>query len=634
MSGFLMLLGDRGDRLDYEERAWSHVNSPFTDPPRLIGTANLAAAQCGHPWQREFGIESEAMMSEDGLVIVGDSTLYGRQDLLAKLVRAGQTPTDDTANAWLVAAYRAWGVEMLDHIMGDFAFALWDESQRRLLAARDGLGGRPLYVARRGDSIGFSSSCRALALWRGTESSLNLTCLGAQVSGYLLSMGSESAYEGVEPLRPGCFLAGSPKNPTSGRFWSPPEAPSANPSSFEDATEELLDLLRIAVQDRLGPGTNTVWMSGGWDSTAIFGAGQDSLRRDGIPADRLRPVSISYPEGDPGNEDEFIQATADHWNVDVHWLKSDRIPLLADLEERAKGSEEPPPHLYELWNAELGKETRKCGSRVALDGCGGDNIFQVSSVVAADAIRKGRLPSAWKMLRSRRHLGWKYLVRQGLIPLVSPRLLQTLETVLRRRIPRHFAEQAGLGWMDPSFMSSHRIRERDLEAIQEAQVASPAQTENRLYVLLPAVSWASPRMRHVMLNEGVEVSSPLLDQRIIEFALKRPFAERASITETKILLRNSMKGLLPESVLAPRTHRTGVTSGFSSKRMNEAYPKLFERFLAEPMRLADLGILEPSKVKAAVQEWSAGRGDHHRVGLFNVLRVEFWLRGLEESSAT
>ena len=77
-------------------------------------------------------------------------------------------------------------------------------------------------------------------------------------------------------------------------------------------------------------------------------------------------------------------------------------------------------------------------------------------------------------------------------------------------------------------------------------------------------------------EEGVEIRSPLYDRRVIEFALTRPREERSSGVETKKLLRASMRGLLPDSILATRTKRTGVTGGYFGRSMREHLPAMVD----------------------------------------------------------
>lgn len=580
------------------------------------------------PWELEPELSGPVLLLEGrDLVVAADASLYDRAGLTQALAARGVTPSGTTPTHLLEAAYRAWGPALVDHLVGDYAFAIWDRRLHRLTAARDPLGMRPLFVTALEDRVAVSSSSGALAELSGRVDRLNLACLGAQVAGMVWGNGTDTAFEGVNPLPAGHRLTWEAGRTRIERFWQPPLAPDARPSSANDAAQELRELLRTAVAERMGPGTTAVWMSGGWDSTAVFAAGQHALS----PAERhrLRPISISYPADDPGCEDEFIAQASAHWQVEPHWIKSDGIPLLEGLEDRAAASDEPPAHLYELWNRALAAGTRAVGAHIALDGCGGDNLFQVSDVLLADLLRTGRLAAFARRAGARRAYGWKYVARVGILPLLPDAVLRTGERVAGRRIPRHFMERAPVAWVRPEFVAAHDLRQRDLEVLRSARAPSLAQTENILFVTAPAWGWAGGYMRGALLQEGIEARSPLLDLRIVEFALRRPIAERSDWVETKILLRRAMDGLLPAAVLAPRPRRTGSTAGFSRRRMREAFPALLARLFAEPLRVAELGIVDATALRAAADRW-ASRGDETvRVGLFDTMRIEFWLRALE-----
>lgn len=566
-------------------------------------------------------------LETEGLVVAADATLYGRAELIRALAAKGIAPERFTASHLIEAAYRAWGPELATHLVGDYAFAIWDRRAHRLIAARDPLGMRALYFAETGGQVALASSARALAELTGRADDLNVSCLGAQVAGFVWGNGTDTAFRGIDPVPAGYTLTSEQGRVRIGRFWHPPMSTAPAPTPGVEAALELRDLLGRATIERMGTGTTAVWMSGGWDSTAVFAAGQHAL-----PVSeryRLRPVSISYPEGDPGREDEFIRDVGAWWTAEPAWIQSDRIPLLDGLERRAALSDEPPAHLYELWNRELARATRGIDARVALDGCGGDNLFQVSDVVMADQLRGGRLLSLARRARSRRAQGWRYLARAGILPLLPESLVRGGERIAGRRLPRHYMEMAPTPWVREEFIAAHDLRRRDLQVLNSFRGGSFAQTENILFVTAPAWSWAGGYMRAALLQEGIEARSPLLDLRVVEFALARPVAERSDGVETKILLRRAMEGLLPASVLAPRTRRTGVTSGFSARRMRESYPALLERLFSEPLRLADLGIVEPVRLREAADRWMHHGDDALRVRLFDAMRVEFWLRARE-----
>ena len=567
------------------------------------------------------------ILESDDLVVAADATLYGRAELARGLAAKGVTPDGSTPSHLIQAAYRAWGSDLAGHLIGDFAFVVWDRRERKLTAARDPLGMRVLYFASTGGRVALASSARALAELTDRADDLNLSALGAQVAGFIWGNGTDTVYRGVDPVPAGHTLTWEQGRLRVGRFWYPATAPSKTPSDIGDAALELRSLLGVATLDRMGSGTTAIWMSGGWDSTAVFAAGQHALPAE--ERSRLRPISISYPEGDPGREDEFIREVADRWSATPHWIESDTIPLLDGLEERAATADEPPAHLYELWNRELAKGTRAIDARVALDGCGGDNLFQVSDVVMADHLRSGQVRKFATRARSRQKQGWKYLARAGILPLLPETLVRGGEWAAGRRLPRHYMEMAPAPWLHPEFSRTHELRRRDLDVLNSVHADSHAQSENLLFVMAPAWSWAGGYMRSRLLQEGVEARSPLLDLRVVEFALSRPVEERSDGTETKILLRRAMNGLLPAAVLAPRSTRTGVTAGFSARRMRESYPVLLARLFSEPMRLADLGIVEPARLREAADRWQHQGDESIRIRLFDAMRVEFWLRGRE-----
>ena len=102
------------------------------------------------------------------------------------------------------------------------------------------------------------------------------------------------------------------------RHWAPPELGSGPRTSFVDGAAELRALLEQATAERLAPagGATSVWLSGGWDSTAVYASAARVLAGAG-QGDRLRAVSVSYPPGDPGREDELIELAAGRWGGGV-----------------------------------------------------------------------------------------------------------------------------------------------------------------------------------------------------------------------------------------------------------------------------------------------------------------------------
>ena len=181
------------------------------------------------------------------------------------------------------------------------------------------------------------------------------------------------------------------------------------------------------------------------------------------------PVSISYPEGDPGREDELIREIAARWNADVHWLDIQNIPFFDHPAERAAVRDEPFAHPFEMWHRSLARGTRATNSRVALEGVGGDQLFQVSEVYLADLLRTGRLTELareWKT-KGMTGSGFRNFFRWAIQPnLPRPAL------AARARAARRTAA--------PSPISSARSRPGSIRALREHIRSSSATVSTRL----------------------------------------------------------------------------------------------------------------------------------------------------------
>jgi asparagine synthase (glutamine-hydrolysing) len=140
----------------------------------------------------------------------------------------------------------------------------------------------------------------------------------------------------------------------------------------------------------------------------------------------------------------------------------------------------------------------------------------------------------------------------------------------------------------------------------------------------------SAAVRGFAADAGLEVATPLLDRRIVELAATRPGEERSRGMETKRLLREAMQGLLPESVLAPRSEKTGLTIGYFERAFRRCLAAELPRIVDRPMRLADLGIVEPGAFQQAAGRYLTARSSPFGLPLFLTLQTEWWLRARPE----
>lgn len=587
----------------------------------------LGAAR--YDWELASGFAGPVLVVQDGdLVIAADASLYYRDELRRKLAHAGIRPSGQTASHLILAAYRAWGERCPAELEGDFAFVLFDRMRRAVVCARDFAGKRPLFFTElRGGGLAVASTMGALLAHPECCAEIDLAAV-AETTAWYVSGGERTCYRAISRLDAGRTLVlERSRRPRVVRHWEPPVFEQQSGRSFADAATELQGLLERAVAERVPRNeTTAVWMSGGRDSTAVFAAGEHALGREPWH-EGLRPVSVSYPEGDPGCEDGYIRAVAAFWKRPVHWVNANDVPLLDRPAERATERDEPFAHLYEMFNRTLAGESRRIGARVALDGVGGDQLFLVSSVYLADLLKSGRwlaLAREWKAL-GYEGAGFRTFFRWAVQPALPPSLLQAsrvlrggrpLRAELRRRVPP---------WIAPAFAARHGLAEYVQATPRPRRGESIAANESRWYFTDPFFPQVFGMMAAFALEEGVELRSPLYDGRLLAFAATRPREERCSGGDTKLLLREAMKGLLPAEVLATRAGRTGVAGGYFDRSMRDGFAGFIERELRSPL-LAELGVVDSASLNGAWTRFMRSGDEEIGFQLFLTLQAELWLR--------
>ncbi len=387
-------------------------------------------------WEQSPDFSGDVLvLTLEHLVVVADATLYYRDALRGTLQAAGITPGGDTASHLIAAAYLAWGTAGVDRLEGDFAFAVWDRREHRLIAARDLAGTRPLFFAWTGTQLVLASRLSAVAAHPAVSNELNLVALAEIVSGAASMVAEDTEYRAIRRVPAGHRLEWQPgRAPVLQPFGPPLYFDQGRGGSAADAAAELREVLGGAVRERMAAVEPTsVWMSGGYDSPAIFAL----ARTMASSHQRVVPVSMSYPEGDAGREDELIQSVADFHQQAVEWVAIGDVPGLPDPAGWARRRDEPFAHPYQEWNRALARGARAAGARITLTGNGGDQFFSVSPVFLADLFRAGRwitLGREARALGMARPRAYRELFHWAVQPNL-PAPLQRLAAGLRRGRP-------------------------------------------------------------------------------------------------------------------------------------------------------------------------------------------------------
>lgn len=591
------------------------------------GSALLGVAR--QDWEMGAGFSGPVLAVQDGdVVVVADASLYYRDDLRRRLAGEGIRPAGQTASHLILAAYRAWGDKCAEHLEGDFAFILWDRRARRALGARDFAGKRALHYAELADgTLVVASTIGGVLAHPSCPDTINLPNIAETMAAFVPYDGT-TCYSAIRRVDGGMTIVRDRGSKLRVQpHWSPPTFESVSTLSFDDAGEQLREILSHAVGERLSPaGPTSVWLSGGRDSTAVYGAGQDAIHRRGHKGD-IHAISIQYEVGDSGHEKDYVDAVASHWNRPVNWVNIDQVPIMIAPEAHAANRDEPFTHLYENWNRTLGRGSRDSGARVALDGSGGDQFFYVTDVFFADLFRTGQ----WRTLRKEWSArgyggrGFRTFFRWAMLPIL-PSSVRSVAQVMRGGKPlRGELFRRTPEWIDHGFARTHHLAEYIDALPARRRGESVAAAETRWHLIDPFFPMVFSKVSSFGLQEGVESRSPLYDRRVIDFAATRPREERVTGRETKRLLIRAMTGLLPDSVLAPRQYRTGTMAGYFDRWLRRTHGAYLVEQLQSPL-LAELGVVDMKALsKACTRFIRRGEGElGHR--LFLTLQADLWLR--------
>src|ERR1017187_734082 len=230
----------------------------------------------------------QPIASEDrDTVIVFNGEIYNHAELRRELEQRGHRFRSHSDTEVVLAAFLEWDVDSFARLRGMFALALWTESRGPLVLARDRMGIKPLFVARRGRDLYFASELKAIFVHPEVERNLNPAALDCYLSlNYVPA--PYTMVEGIEKLGPGCWMEWRDGQTRSDAYWRIPVAVDSN-CSLETAAGTLDSLLRRSVREHLLSDVPLgIWLSGGLDSSTLlhYAAAASSSR--------LKTLSISF----------------------------------------------------------------------------------------------------------------------------------------------------------------------------------------------------------------------------------------------------------------------------------------------------------------------------------------------------
>ncbi|HET6864628.1 MAG TPA: asparagine synthase-related protein [Solirubrobacteraceae bacterium] len=523
----------RSGALDAVTRAWltdatGYASFAGPDGSRTESGEGWALGHCllrtGH------GESSIGPVSLDGRVwLSADVRLDDRGSLIAALRSRGVSTDAAADDAELVlGAYAAWGEQLVDHLAGDFAFALWDTDRRTLICARDQFGIVPLHYAVVGDQVLVASSVELLLLHSGVDAALDEIAIADWLLMGHATEFESTAFAAIRRVAPAHVLRVSPGDLRVRRYWRAPEyLPLLRFRRPDEYVEHFRGLFERAVADRIAPGALSSQLSGGMDSTAIT-AMAHRLRVTGGADGELRAVTAVLGGASGDLEGDWASLVAQALEIPHDLIDDSQRRPVDPFAVPKLLTPEPTPYQWTDWQYELARTAAHHG-RTCLAGLGADFLLGFApwywvQWLAAGQIRRlaAAVGDEARLFGERPHPHVRFLARYLLGQWRAP-------------------ADTPPDWLDTGLAASvdaaGRLRDRSRAAAWTADKRSLTRDP----IWQTWFTWADPTVTRLPLR----VRQPFMDLRLLDFAARippHPWLVR------KRILREATADLLPSAI--------------------------------------------------------------------------------------
>ena len=538
----------------------------------------------------------QPMANEDGsLWIVHNGEVYNYIELRRELRQKGYSFRTDTDTEVILNAYAEWGEDCLRRFNGMWAFCIWDSRKKQLFCARDRFGIKPFHYYFDRKNFVFASEIKALLAHPSIPRRVN----DAMVYDYLTlgrpDYSEGTFFAGIKQLRPSHYLTLDKNGKLAIHKWWDVQVNTAlgELTDKEDGeyAQQFLELLEDSIRLRLRSDVPVgTCLSGGLDSSSVVCLANELMLDDNIVDRRLigeqQKTFSSCFEDQRFDERRFIEKVLKQTGAERNYVFSDgenklweELPRLVWHQEEPFGS----TSIYAQWN--VMRKAKEGGVTVLLDGQGGDELLagyhSYYSVYLAQVFRAAQILSVLREAKAASAITGErcgYLLARALysaLPFPAQFFARNMRNVFLGS-----QESNALRALNPAFRQQFADRRK---AILEEQRHLLINLPQRLYAdvfinSLPALLRYEDRNSMAF---SLEARVPFLDHRLVEFIFSLPARCRVNKGWTKWILRNAVKGVIPEEIRWRRDKMGFVTPEVTWLR--KARGRIMSLFEDEPL---------------------------------------------------
>jgi len=548
---------------------------------------------------------AQPMGSSDGVDWISyNGEIYNYLELRETLYREGFTFSTNSDTEVILCAYRAWGLDCFRRFNGMWAIALWDGRQRHLVLSRDRLGVKPFHYANVDGALVFASEIKPILGFGSLAARLNIGTAFAFLKWSMVNHCNDTFFKDIYSLPPGSYAVVSDDCVVTPKpFWKLECGDVLEGKDSTEAAHRFAELFEDAVRLRLRSDVPVgSCLSGGLDSSSIV-CQASRLRTTDTGAIQVFNAASDDPRFD---ERHWCHIASEAAQAQAHYVFPSGEMFCHDFDDLIWQQEEPFPSasIYAQWL--IMREARSSGIPVLLDGqgadeslCGYRKFYWFYLQELAHKKRFGRLfAETFALLKNgdRGLLRWREGVRY-------------LPAFLRRRMPSLTGCLTSVGreaW-DASILNlacNNSVNQRQIEDLTRTSLPSLLRYEDR-----NSMAWS------------IESRVPFLDYRLVEWLVRLPVEIKLSGGRTKALMREALRGVVPDAILN-RRDKMGFVTAQEEWMQGILGEKVATCFATADFSLSPL--LSQTALVRAFADWQQGRQSCTQQDFFRIFVLAKW----------
>jgi len=539
------------------------------------------------------------------LALVADLRLDNRAELLSQLTSVNAFSPDSDL---VMAAYKKWGSDCVNFMLGGFAIAIWNRKTETLFCARDQVGNKPLYYAdiknAGGHTFIFCTSPIGILEHPRTIKDIDPEGVFNILMGNVCNEETATLFTGIKRLAAGFCLQVSKQGEKLWRYWEPKPGKPVRFSNDSDYAEGFNEKLELSVQSCINTELPvSSFLSGGVDSSTVSCMANKLLNRSDR---RLITSSFVLPDNEAGiDERQFIDDILQDNDFEHFYVTRENVSFrgcLMDCFDKYGGF----PYNSHAFFAKLLPNLQQRNVGVHLCGYGGDQVASFHSMwVLEQLLLEGRWGTLLKQLNS---------ISKGELGGAAKLLLGTLLNIAQAALPNGrnlnrnwYANKVARKMISSTLANRPGYREKVLfsPSFQVQPFPWKATDIMKRFLQYDKTSVRLEELNSVFLPYGIEYRTPLLDIRLIEYCMSVP-PEQLYLQRKRSLIRRATKGLIPENIRhGHNKHQGSLPNRFLS--LWEEKQKLIDDLkhcseIAEVASLIDISGLQKQLAKSRVDE--------------------------------